>query len=299
MNQNEAQNGFNKLFESLSQPGAYSEKIKRYLNANKTYSLHKQRRKKFKRRRIITYYPLQIIQMDLMDVKNISRFNYGWNYILTIVDCFSKFIWLRKLRTKNGSEVTEAIKSAFETMDWPPQTVIFDEGLEFKNQHVNRLFMQYNIHSYSIQTSTKAGAAERANRTIKSMMYKIFTANNTHRWTDVLQKIAENYNNTYHRVIKMAPNKVTWKNRKKVFKRMFPNINSKIKCKLKIGNRVRIALNKHIFEKGYTKNWSDEIYIINSVKQRAGVCWYKLVNTVGKVYPKQKYYYQLNLVSSS
>jgi len=282
----------------LAQPGSYTTKIKRYLNANKTYSLHKQRRRKFKRRKIITYYPGQIIQMDLIDVRNISRFNYGWSYILNVIDCFSKYIWMRKLRTKNGVEVSEAIKSTFQDMDWPPQTVIFDEGLEFKNKHVDRLFMQYNIHSYSILTSTKAGAAERANRTIKTMMYKYFTANNTHKWIDVLSKIAENYNSTYHRVIGMAPKEVTWSNRKIVFKRSFPNINDTIKCKLKRGDRVRIALNKDIFEKGYTKNWSEEIYVISGVRQKSGVCWYKLVDTTGKLYPKSKYYYQLNLVST-
>lgn len=286
------------MFQDLAQPGAYSTKIKRYLNANKTYSLHKQRRKKFKRRRIITHYPLQIIQMDLIDVRNISRFNYGWNYILNVVDCFSKFVWLRKLRTKNGLEVADAIKSIFQTMAWPPQTVIFDEGLEFKNKHVDGLFMQYNIHSYSILTSTKAGAVERANRTIKSMMYKVFTAKNTHKWIDVLPQLAENYNKTYHRMIKMAPKDVTWGNRKKVFKNMFRNIDDTITCKLKRGDRVRIALNKDIFSKSYTKNWTDEIYIIKRVRQKSGVCWYQLVDVVGTIYPKSKYYYQLNLVST-
>ena len=293
------QTAFDQVYHNLAQPGSYTSKIKKYLNANKTYSLHKQRRKKFKRRKIITRFPLQIVQMDLIDMRNIARFNYGWSYILNVVDCFSKQIWLRKLRTKNGEEVANAIKSAFLTMDWPPQTVIFDEGLEFKNRHVDRLFMQYNIHSYSILTSTKAGAVERANRTIKSMMYKIFTAKGTHKWINLLEDIAKNYNNTYHRTIGMAPNEVTWANRKKIFKRSFPNINVRIKCKLKVGDRVRIALNKDIFEKGYTKNWSDEIYIVKSVRQKGGVCWYKVTDTSGKVYPKQKYYEQLNLVSTS
>ena len=97
----------------------------------------------------------------------------------------------------------------------------------------------------------------------------------------------------------MTPNEVTWDNRKEVFKRMFPDSDARIKCRLKEKDRVRIALNKDLFEKGYTKNWSDEIYIITKVFQRNKVCWYKLEDSTVKPYPKYKYYYQLNLVASS
>ena len=35
--------------------------------------------------------------------------------------------------------------------------------------------------------------------------------------------------------------------------------------KLKVGNRVRITKYKNIFSKGYTKNWSRETFVIDSV----------------------------------
>ena len=291
------QDAFNKVYKDLSQPGSFTQKIKKYLNSNRTHSLHKPRRKKFKKRRIITYYPYQIIQMDLMDMQNISSSNSNFKYILLVVDCFSKRLWLRKLKTKTGIETSEAIKSVIVDMEWPPQTVIFDEGLEFYNKHVNILFAQYNIHSYSIRTSTKAGAAERAIRTIKNRIWKFFTEKGTKRWVDIIGDIQDNYNNTYHRTIKLKPNEVTWKNRKRVFKTMFPEINDRIKCKLKAGDKVRVAIYKDIFKKGYTANWSEEIYTIDSVFQKGGVCWYKIKDISGVVYPKSKYFYDLNLVS--
>jgi hypothetical protein len=291
------QEAFNQIYKDLSQPGSFTQKIKKYLNSNATHSLHKPRRKKFKRRRIITHYPYQIVQMDLMDLQKLSGNNSGYNYILLCIDCFSKKIWLRKLKTKTGLETSEAIKSIIIANDWPPQTVIFDEGLEFYNKHVNMLFAQYNIHFYSIRTSTKAGAAERAIRTIKSQIWKIFTEKNTKRWVDFLEEVQDNYNNTYHRTIKRSPNQVTWENRKEVFKTMFPEINDRIKCKLKEGNKVRVALFKDIFKKGYTQNWSSEIYTIDKVFQKAGVCWYRIRDHTGTIYPKTKYYYDLNLVA--
>ena len=164
------QQAFNQVYHDLAQPGSFTRKIAKYLRQNQTHSLHKPRRKKFKRRRIVVYYPYQIVEMDLIDMRNLSGNNRNFKYILLTIDLFSKKIWLRKMKTKSGSETADAIKSVFNDMERIPQTVIFDEGLEFYNQHVDLLFSQYNIHSYSIKTSTKAGAAERGNRTIKSMM---------------------------------------------------------------------------------------------------------------------------------
>ena len=95
----------------------------------------------------------------------------------------------------------------------------------------------------------------------------------------------------------MTPNEVTWENRKEVFKLMYPDIDDIIKCKLKVGDKVRVALYKDIFQKGYTQNWSNEIFTIVKVSQRGGVCWYKIADQSGKKYPKSKYYYDLNLVA--
>ena len=280
----------------MAQPGSFSSKIKRYLRHNVVHSLHKPVRKKFKRRRIITKYSGQIIQMDLVDMQKFSGSNSNYNYILVVIDLFSKMIWLRPLKTKEGKETSEAIKSTFQAMIHPVQTVIFDEGKEFANKYVKILFDQYSIHSYNILTKTKAGAVERVNKTIKQKIWKYFTETGRKRWIDILDEIQNNYNNTYHNTIKMPPNKVTMENRQKVFKTMYPQINDRINCRMKIGDNVRIALNKETFEKAYTINWSTEIFKIIKVFQRGGVCWYRLRDSEGVIYPKGKYFYQLNKV---
>ena len=80
-------------------------------------------------------------------------------------------------------------------------------------------------------------------------MWRYFTDKKTKRWVDVLPQMTKNYNSTFHRSIKMSPNSVTWDNRKTVYKQLYPDINVRIKCKLKVGDTVRIALKKDIFEK--------------------------------------------------
>ena len=288
---------FNKEYSNLSQPGAFSSKILKYLNANETYSLHKQQRKKIKRRRIITSYPGQIMQMDLVEMRSIAKSNKNYNYILNVIDCFSKKLYSEKTKTKKGYEIAEKLKLILYRMDYSVQSLIFDEGKEFLNKQVGMLLKKMGIHWYHIKTTTKAGAVERVNKTVKSMIWKYFTENKTKKWINIIDAIVANYNNTYHTTIKMTPNEVRWKNRKQVFRNSFKKINAKIKCKLKVGDKVRVALKKKIFEKSFVINWSNDIFTIKRAFQRGGVCWYSIIDKDGVIYPKYKYYYQLNLVS--
>ena len=307
-NKPDRQKKFDASYTDLTQPGAFSRKILRYvkksekqLRLNQVHSLHapriKKRGKLFKGRKIIVYYPGQIIQMDLVDMIKTKRSNSGYQYILMVIDLFSKQLWAKPLKNKTGIATGKEIKHILSKMKYPVQTVIFDEGKEFANTHVKKLFRQYNIHSYSILTDKKAGCVERVNRTIKSMIWKYFNYKDTKKWIHVLSKLVENYNNTYHNTIKMAPNEVSWDNRKKVFKNSFPKINDSRVCRLKIGNKVRIAQYKKLFDKGYTINWSKNIYTITHAIQKSGICWYKLKDQAGSIYPKSKYFYDLNLVA--
>ena len=80
---------------------------------------------------------------------------------------------------------------------------------------------------------------------------------------------------------------------------MYPNIHDRIDCKLQEKDKVRVALKKSIFDKGYTQNWSKEIFTVVKVFQRGGVCWYRIKDQAGNLYPKGKYYFDLNLVARS
>ena len=291
-----SQDEFNSLYRNLLQPGAFTNKIVKYLQKNSTHSLHKGVRKNFLRRKIITHYPGHITQTDLIDMQKFSVINSGYNYILVFIDCFSKKLWLEPLKAKSGKETADALRRIIEKVPFPIQSLVFDEGLEYKNKFVIGLLSEYNIHHYHIKTKHKASTAERVNRTIKGMIWKIFTESGRKKWVDKLSDIAENYNKTYHTSIKMAPNEVTWGNFEKVFKAMYPRIHSVVNCRLKRGDKVRIALNKDIFEKGYTVNWSKDLFTIDQVFQKHGVCWYRLKDNNGNIYPKSKYFFQLNKV---
>ena len=80
---------------------------------------------------------------------------------------------------------------------------------------------------------------------------------------------------------------------------MFPKYYSNFKPRLHVGDKVRIQLDKTIFQKGYDIRWSKEIYVISSIHVRLGVDWYKLKDLKDIRLPGIKYYWQLNSVAEN
>ena len=87
------------------------------------------------------------------------------------------------------------------------------------------------------------------------------TAISKNVYYDVLDDIVNKYNNTYHSTIKMKLIDVKDNN----FTEYIEKSNEK-DPKFKIGDHVRISKYKNIFAKGYSPNWSEEIFIVNKVK---------------------------------
>ena len=90
-------------------------------------------------------------------------------------------------------------------------------------------------------------------------------------YIDKLDDIVNEYNNTYHRKIKMKPIAVK--------DNTYINIGKEVTDKdpkFKVGDHVRISKYKNIFAKGYTPNWSEEIFVIKEVKNT--VPWRYVIN---------------------
>ena len=79
---------------------------------------------------------------------------------------------------------------------------------------------------------------------------------------DVLDDIVDKYNNTVHRTIKIKPSKVT----DDYYAKYNENPSNKKDPEFKVGDNVRISKYKKNFAKGYTPNWSEEVIIINKIK---------------------------------
>ena len=120
-----------------------------------------------------------------------------------VIDVFSKYGWAIPLKSKTASEVTEAFKRL--RTKQKSEKLWVDKGKEFYNRPMQDLLRKYNIEMYSTENEEKASVVERWNRTIKSIMWKYFTANSTNVYVNVLPDIINKYNHTYHRSIKCTP----------------------------------------------------------------------------------------------
>ena len=222
--------------------------------------------------------------------------NGGFKYILVFIDVFSKMCFVEPMKDKNGLTTLLALENIIKQLPETPNQVVTDDGTEFYNHQVQALFNEYGIRHYSIRGPHKAAVAERMIQTLRGRLEKYFWENKTKRYVDVLQQTVDNYNKTPHRSIGMSPISVNLKNRPEVFKKLYPNYNDYYIPRLSVGDKVRIAKTKTIFEKGYKRNWSIELYTIISAKSRGGVDYYKVEDEDGNVLPRQRYYHELNLV---
>lgn len=237
-----------------------SSLTKSWLSSQDAYTLHKPVRRHFPRRKTFAKGIDDLYQADLADMQNLSRFNDGYRFILTCVDVFSKRAFAIPLKDKRGPTVAEAFEKIFNQR--VPVLLQTDRGTEFLNVQVQNVFKKYGIkHYWSLNDEIKAACVERFNRTIKTRLFRYFTAHHTKRWIDVLDAFIESYNKSFHRTIGMAPNDVTLDNSQQVANRMFP-LKTDPQWKFEIGDRVRITKYKNIFEKGYKQNWTDEIFVI-------------------------------------
>lgn len=269
--------------------------VKNYLATDDAYTLHKPIRKHFKRNQTIVGGIDHQWQADLADLSDIARANDGMRYLLTVIDCFSKYAWVIPVKRKDAATTLGAFHKLFaQSAPRKPKRLQTDKGKEFLNSKVQTYLEGLKVKHFTTNSDTKASIVERFNRTLKSRMYTYFSANNTNTYMDVLPQLVKSYNNSVHRTIGMSPSKVTKLNEKKIWNRVYgksaaaPSLPHK---PLTQNETVRISKSKTAFDKGYLPNWTEELFKVkDSVPNRKRV--YKLTDfakedIAGSFYPEE------------
>lgn len=240
--------------------------------------IHKPARKNFIRRPVILKGIDDLWQADLMDMQSLNKYNKGYNYILVVMDCFSKYAWAEPLKYKNKLNVTHAFQRVLAKSHRRPVNLQTDMGTEFYNKEFQTLMRTHNINHYSTFSTKKASIVERLIRTLKNKMYKHFSLIGNYKWLGIpLEIILATYNNTKHRTIGYKPvdvNKAQELIIKENIKKSYNHISCQRKPKFKVGDQVRISKYKHRFEKGYTPNWSTELFTIKKIKNTLPITYH-------------------------
>ena len=128
---------------------------------------------------------------------------------------------------------------------------------------------------YSTHNEHKPIVAERFIRTIKNKIYKYMTSISKNVYIDKLDDIVHEYNNTYHRTIKIKPIDVENNTYIDTGKELNDN-----DPKFKVGDRMIISKYKNIFAKDYTPKWYEEMFVITKIKNR--VPWTYVINDINR-----------------
>ena len=203
----------------------------------------------------------------------ISKFNKGFRSLLCVIDIFSKYAWVFPSKDKKGISIVNAFQKILDKSGCKPNKIWVDKGIEFYNNSFKKWSKDNDIEMYSIHNEGKSVVAERFIRTLKNKIYKYMTSISKNVYIDKLDDIADEYNNTYHRTIKMKPIDV----KDNTYISFEKKVND-IDPKFKIGDHVRISKYKNIFAKGYPTNWSEEVFVIS--KHKNTVPWIYVINDI-------------------
>ena len=198
---------------------------------------------------------------DLSDIQLLSKFNKEFRFLLCVFDIFSKYAWVVPLKDKKGVSIVNAFQSLLDDSKRKPNKIWVDKGSEFYNRSMKSWLQNNDIVMYSIHNERKSVVAERFIKTLKNKIYKYMTSISKKVYIDKLDDIVNEYNNTYHRTIKIKPTDV----KNNTYINIGKEVNDK-DPKFKVGDHVKISKYKNIFAKGYTPNWSEEIFVIKKIK---------------------------------
>lgn len=260
-------------YYTLGSAGAFSRRyllqnysaraVDEFLNNQRAHTLHKQAPRRFERRKTYSKGIADLYQADLCDVSNLARYNDGVRFLLTNICVFSKKGWAIGIKNKSSNSVTVAYENHILKQGNVPVFLQTDKGTEFLNAGFQNMLKKYNIKFYTSENSEiKASVCERFNRTVKRRIYQYLTYSNGNRYIDVLPDIIASYNASFHRSIGMAPNDVTVENSDVVALRLYPKKPEHFVYKFNIGDTVRLSVSRATFSRGFTKQWTDELFII-------------------------------------
>ena len=151
-----------------------------------------------------------------------SKWNKGVKYLLTTIDVFSKYGWIVVLKDKKTESVSLAFEHTFKKSKRKPEKLWTDKGSEFISKHFKEFLKKNKIKLYHTE---KSSVIERWNKTMKNKMWKMFSANNNTIYWDKLDKLVDDYNNTYHSSIEMTPTQASKKeNENKVFANLYGDL---------------------------------------------------------------------------
>ena len=207
--------------------------VKRFLTTEESYAINKQpeRRNTFNWTTVADRYIKW--QADTLYLSKHIKQQLGWdrnpatqgkrlktepadsgiNYILTIIDTFTKYAWAIPLNTREGTEVGQIFHRLFSRVfseqiaPFKPKILLSDKGTELENKYMNFVCKHHKVFQIISETGRPLGIIERFNQTIKRKLKKAIDDGRITGATfeTGLARLMSEYNNTEHSTTRCKP----------------------------------------------------------------------------------------------
>jgi len=292
-----------RLYQIVKKEGKYKishSQIKKWIQKQESYSRNKGVKRNFQRGRVIVAGIDDQFDADLASLTYYADDNDGYKYLLMVIDIFSHFGWVQPLKDKTSVQIVNAFDKILSD-GRIPKRLRTDAAKDFTSDRFQKYVKGRNIVHFVTHTEKQANYVERFIKTLKSKIYRYMVGKNTPRYIDVLQKIVDSYNKTWHSGIRSEPINVNKRNENQLWWQMYwpkePYDKKKkqheIKYTFKVGDRVRTTYVRRHFQREYDSRWTGEIFKISRRFMRQGQPIYRLVDWYDR--PLQGTFYQKEL----
>jgi hypothetical protein len=209
-------------------------------------------------------------QWDLMFYEQFKKQNKNYNTISNFVNITSRKAFCYPMKGKDQKEINRVFDQFYKNTDGKINNLTSDNEASF----VKAIQRYPQITHWKVQVGdkTKMSIVERFNRTLRMKIEKWMKLHHTKTWYNVLDQLVNNYNNTVHSTIKIAPNKFSQKDGDRIRKeaQIRGSKGDEEIMLFNIGDKVRILKSKKQFAKGSDK-FSKQVYEISNIDRRSFV----------------------------
>ena len=189
-------------------------------------------------------------------MESLSTKNENVKYLLCVIDVFTTYAWVKPLEDKKGKTVPNVFIAIVNESNCKPNKLRVYQGRELYNKSMREWFNNNDILMLSTHNEGKSVIAERFIKTLKSKIFKRMTANGRKSYLSYLNKLVDEYNNTYHHFTKKKPINAD-------YSALAENIETNPKAtEFKVNDRMRITEYKNILVKVTLKN-GQEKYLLS------------------------------------
>ena len=155
----------------------------------------------------------ECLAMDIVGGQNSLPLTARANrYILTMIDCFSRFAIAVPLPDQSSDSIISAVLGNYILIYGTPHRILSDQGTSFESESFSKFCNLFRIHK--IRTSgyrpQSNGMCERFNQTLKSFLRKILSDSNRADWDLYLNFAVFAYNTAEHSSTSFSPHFLTF-----------------------------------------------------------------------------------------